>query len=187
MKQDDDSDQDIGDDKSKGESADTGESTLSTDINEDKLNHQQEVLLLGQAHRNKWLRTTQVPLPKIGSRANTVIACPPLPNSWKPPGSMAPPQLKCQKSALPNKSPESDHAPSALALPRSKSSGDQDAPQPKASSDQNVPQHQKATFEVVKRFMEAIVFTKTTQPRLSDDKYSMVEEVRKLAITAHNH
>ena len=38
---------------------------------------------------------------------------------------------------------------------------DQNIPQPKASSDQNVPQYQKATFEVAKRFMEAIVFMKT--------------------------
>jgi len=72
-----------------------------------------------------------------------------------------PPLLKCQKSALLNKSSESDHAPSAQALPQPKSSGDQNAPQPKASADQNVPQHQKATFEVMQKFLEAIVFSKT--------------------------
>ena len=77
MNQDDETDQEIGDD----ESEDTGESTLSSDIEEDDLNHQQEVLHLGQARRDKSLRTTRVPLPKKRSRADTVIAHPPLPNS----------------------------------------------------------------------------------------------------------
>jgi len=75
---------------------------------------------------------------------------------------MAPPLLKCPKSALLNKLSESDCAPSALALPEPQTSGDQNAPQLKASAYQNVPQHQKATFVVAKRIMEAIVFTKTT-------------------------
>jgi len=99
---------------------------------------------------------------------------------------MAPPLLKRQKSALLNKSSESDRAPCAQALPQPNSSGDQNAPQPKASADQNVPQHRKATFQVAKRFMEAIVFTKTPWPILSDDKYSMVEEAWKLAIEAQD-
>jgi hypothetical protein len=186
MMQDDDTDQDIGDDESEGESEDTWETTLSSDIEEDDLDHQQQVLLLGQARRDKSLRTTRVPLPKKRSRADTVIARPLLPNPRKPPGSMAPPLLKRQKSALLNKSSESDRATSAQALPQPKSSGDQNALQPKASADQNVPQHQKATFEVAKRFMEAIVFTKTPWPILSDDKYSMVEEAWKLAIEAQD-
>jgi len=59
--------------------------------------------------------------------------------------------------------------------------------QPKASSNQNVLQRQKATFEVVKRFRGAIVFTKTPWQILSDDKYSMVEEAWKLVIEAHDH
>jgi len=183
MNQDDETDQEIGDD----ESEDTGESTLSSDIEEDDLDHQQEVLHLGQARRDKSLRTTRVPLPKKRSRADTVIARPPLPNSRNLPAAMAPPLLKRQKSALLNKFSESDRATSgrALVLPN-KSSGDQNIPQPKASSEQNVPQHQKATFEVAKRFMEAIVFTKTPWPILSDDKYSMVEEAWKLAIEAQN-
>jgi hypothetical protein len=176
MMQDDDTEQDIGDDESEGESEDTGETTLSSDIEEDDLDHQQQVLLLGQARRDKSSRTTRVPLPKKRSRADTVIACPLLPNPRKPPGSMAPLLLKRQKSALLNKSSESDRAPSTQALPQPKSSGDQNALQPKASADQNVPQHQKATFEVVKRFMEAMVFTKTPWPKFSNDKYSMVEE-----------
>jgi len=183
MNQDDETDQEIGDDGSE----DTGESTLSSDIEADDLDHQQEVLYLGQARRDKSLRTTRVPLPKTQSRGNTVIARPPLPNSRNLPAAMAPPLLKRQKSVLLNKFSESDRAPSgrALVLPK-KSSGDQNIPQPKASSDQNVPQHQKATFEVAKRFMEAIVFTKTPWPILSDDMYSMVEEAWKLAIGAQD-
>jgi len=186
LKQGDDTDQDIGDGKSEGKSEDTEESTLSSDIEEDDLDHQQEVLLLSQARRDKSLRTTRVPLPKKRSCADTVIARPLLPNSRKPPGSIAPPLLKRLKSALLNKSSESDRAPSAQVLPQPKSSGNQHAPQPKASADRNVPQHQKATFEVAKRFMEAIVFTKTPWPILSDDKYSMVEEAWKLAIEAQD-
>jgi len=176
MMQHDDSDQEIGDDKSDREREDTGETMSSSDIKENHLDHQQQVLLLGQARRDKLSQTTRVPLPNKWCRADTVIACPLLPNPRKPPGSMAPPLLKRQKSALINKSSESDRAPSAQALPQPKSSGDQNALQPKASADQNVRQHQKATFQVAKRFIEAIVFTKTPWPILSDDNYSMVEE-----------
>ena len=87
----------------------------------------------------------------------------------------------------PNQLSESDRAPSALALVLpNKSSGDQNSPQPKDSNDQNGPQHQKATFEVAKRFMNAIVFMKTPWPILSDDKYWMVEEPWKLAIEAQD-
>jgi hypothetical protein len=58
-------------------------------------------------------------------------------------------------------------------------------PQQKPSGgDHNVPQHQKATFDVAKRFMEAIVFTKTPWPITSDEKYSMVDEAWQLAIEA---
>jgi len=183
MNQDDETDQEIGDD----ESEDTGVSTISSDIEEDNLDHQQEVLDPGQAHRDRSLRTTRVPLSKTRSRAYTVIARPPLPNSRNLPVAMAPPLLECQTSALLNKSSESDHAPSGRALVLlNKSSGDQNIPQPKASSDQDVPQHQKATCEVAKRFMEAIVFTVSPWPILSDDKYLMVEEAWKLAIEAQD-
>jgi len=166
LEQDDDTDLEIGDD----ESEDPGKSTLSSDIEEDNQDHQQEVLLQGQARRDMSLQSTSVPLPKKRSCANTVIARPPLPNSWNPAGAMAPPLLKRQKSTLLNKLSKSDGAPSTQALPLRKSSGDQNVPQPKASADQNVPQHQKATFEVVKRILEAIVFTKTPWPILSNDK-----------------
>jgi len=67
-----------------------------------------------------------------------------------------------------------------------KASQDQNIPQPKASRDQNLPQPQQDTFEVVQRLMEAIVFTKTPWPIISDDKYSMVEEVWKVTFEAQD-
>jgi hypothetical protein len=100
---------------------------------------------------------------------------------------MVPPLLKRPKLALLNKSCESDCAPSTLTLPYPKSSGDQNSPQLKASADQNVSQYEKTTFEIAKRFMEAIVFTKSPGPIDSDDKYSMVEEAGKLAIEVQDH
>jgi len=133
------------------------------------------------------LRTPWVPLRRKWSRANTVIACPPLWNSQKPPGWMAPPPLKCQKSALLYKLSKCDPAPSTQVLLQPKSSGEQNAPQPKPSADQNIPQHQMATLEVLKRFMEAIVFTRTTWPILSDIQYSMVEHTGNVTIGAQKH
>jgi len=67
-------------------------------------------------------------------------------------------------------------------LPHPKAGGDHSVPQRKADGDQSVPQHQKATCEIAKRFMEAIVFTKASWPIISDQKYSMVDEVWQLAI-----
>jgi len=182
LKQGDDTNQELTDDESEGRR----ESTLSSDIEEDDFDHQKKVLLLGQVHWDKSLRTTRVPLPNKRSRADTVIARPPLSNSRNPAGAMASPPLKCQKSTLLNKLAESDHAPSTQALPLRMFSGAQNVPQPKASADQNILQHQKATFEVAKRFMEAIVFTKTHWPIISDDKYSIIEEAWKLAIEAQD-
>lgn len=83
----------IGDDDSE----DTGESTLSFDIEEDNLSHQQEVLHLGQESRDKASLTTRIPLPKTQSRADTVIAHPPLPNFQNLPAAMAPLLLKLTK------------------------------------------------------------------------------------------
>jgi len=77
---------------------------------------------------------------------------------------MAPPQLKRQKAALLNISSESDRAASAEALPQLKSRGAKSALQPMANDNQNVPKYQKATCEVGKRFMEAMLFTKTLWP-----------------------
>jgi len=164
MKQeDDDTDREI----SEHDSEDTGESTLSSDIEEDDLNNQPEVQHLDQVRRDMTIRTTRVPLPKKRSRADTVIARTSLPNLWHPAGAIAPPLLKRQKSTI-NKLRESDVEP-AQALPLPKTGGDQNVPQPKAGGDHNVPQHQKATFEVAKRFMQAIVFTKTPWPIVPDE------------------
>jgi len=143
MNQGDETNQEIG----HNDSEDTREFTLSSNIEEDDLQHQQEVFHLGQARRDKSWCTTRVPLPKKYSRVDAVIARPPLPISRNLPAAMAPPLLKCQKSSLLNKLSESDRAPftRALVLPN-KPSGDQNSPQPKASSNQNVPQHEKDTL-----------------------------------------
>jgi len=73
---DDDTDWEISED----ESEDPGESTLSSDIEEDDLDNQQEVLHLDQVHREKTIRTTRVPLPKKRSGVDTVLAHTSLPN-----------------------------------------------------------------------------------------------------------
>jgi len=177
---DDDTDQELSED----ECEDLGESTLSSDIKEDDLDNQQEVLYLDQARRDKSIRTTRVPLPKKQSRADTVIARTSLPNLRHLAGALAPPLLKRQKSAI-NILRESDVIP-AQALPLPKAGGDQNVPQPKAGGYRNVPQHQQTTFGVAKRFRKAIVFTKTPCPIISDEKYSMVDEVWKLAIEAQD-
>jgi len=183
MYQVDEADQQISNDNSE----DTGESTVSSDIEEDDSDHQQEVLHLVQVCWDKSLRTTRVPLPKTQSHADTVIAPPPLPNSRNLPAAMAPLLLKRQKSSLFNNLPESDSAPStrALVLPN-KCSRHQNIPQPKASSDQNVPQQKEGTFDVVKRFMKSIVFRMSPWPIISNDKYSMIEGAWKLAIDAQD-
>jgi hypothetical protein len=67
------------------------------------LDHWQEVLHLGQARQDKWLRTAMVPLAKKQSRANSVIARPPLPISRNLPAAMPPPLLKHPMSSLFNK------------------------------------------------------------------------------------
>jgi len=170
-----------------GNSEDTGESTFSSNIEEDNFDHLQEVLYLAQARRDKSLRTTMVPLRKKRSLGDTVIAYPPFPNSRHLPAAMAPPLLKHQTSSLVNILSEPDHAPSSRALVLSNmSSGNKNIPQPKASSDQNVPQHQKATLDAAKWFMEVIIFTKTPWLIPSDDKYSMVKEAWNLAIDAQD-
>jgi len=101
-------------------------------------------------------------------------------NLRHPARAIAPLLLIRQKSTI-NTLCESDVVP-ALGLPLPKAGGDKNLLPPKAGGDQNIPQHQAATFEVVKRFMEAIVFTKTDWPIISDGKYSMVDDARHLAI-----
>jgi len=179
MRQDDDiTDGEIGNDENEY----PGESTWSSDIEEDNSENQQGVLHLDQACLDKTLRTTRVPLPTKWSRANTVIARTPLPNLQHPAGAPARPLLKRQKSTT-KISCESDIV---QALPLPKAGGDKYVPQPKAGGDHNVPQHHKATFEVAKLFMEAIVFTKTPCRIISDEMHSMVDEVWKLAIGAQD-
>jgi len=57
---------------------DTAEFTMSSDIEEDSLNHQQGVQHVGQVCQGKTWLTTSVSLQKEWSRANSVIAQPPL-------------------------------------------------------------------------------------------------------------
>jgi len=93
MQDDDDTDrEEISDDDSE----DAAESTMSSDIEEDNLDNQQEVLHLDQARRDELIQTTRVPLPKKQNHANTVFACTSLPNLRRPAGAMAPPLLKRQ-------------------------------------------------------------------------------------------
>jgi len=108
---DNDTDREIGEHGSE----DLGESTLSSDIEEDDLDSQQQVLHLDKVHRDERIRTTRVPPPKKRSHADTVIARTSLPNLRHPAGAIAPPLLRRQKSAI-NISRESDIV-QALPLP----------------------------------------------------------------------
>jgi len=126
---------------------------------------------------------TRVPLPKKQICADTVIARTPLPSLRYPVGAITPPLLKRQKSTT-KISCKSDIV---KVLPLSKAGGDKNVPQPKDSGDHNIPQHQKATFEIAKRFTVAIIFTKTLWPIISHEKYSMVDEAWKLSIQPQNH
>ena len=103
-------------------SDEAGESTLSSDIEEDDLDNQQEVLHLNQACHDKMIRTTRVPLPKKRNHADTVIAPTSLPNLQHPAGAIAPPLLKHQKSTI-DILRESDIVP-ARVLPLPKAGGD---------------------------------------------------------------
>ena len=157
---------------------------MSSDIEEDDLDNQQEVVHPDQVCRDKIIPTTRVPQPKKRNLADTVIARTALPNLRHPAGAMSPPLLQRQKSTI-NILCESENV-SAQALPLPKAGGDYSVPQPKAGGDHNIPQHQKATFEVAKQFMEAIVFTKTPWPIISDEMYSMVDKTWQLAIEAQD-
>ena len=114
----------------------------------------------------------------------TVIAHTSLPNLRHPAGATAPPLFKCQKSTI-NLLRESDVVP-AQALPLPKAGGDRNVLQPKGRGDHNVHRHQKSTFEVAKQFMKPIIFTKNPRPIISDEKYSKVDEIWKLAIQAQH-
>jgi hypothetical protein len=92
QQEDDDTDQEITD----NEREDTGESRLSSEIEDDDLNNQQEVLHLDQACCDKTIRTTMVPLRKKRSRWGTDIACTSLRNRQHPAAAIAPLLLKRQ-------------------------------------------------------------------------------------------
>jgi hypothetical protein len=81
---------------SENEREDPGESTLSSDIEEDDLGNQKEVLHLDQARRDKTIRTTRVPPPMKRSRADTVLARTSHQNLQHLAGAIAPPLLKRQ-------------------------------------------------------------------------------------------
>jgi hypothetical protein len=73
---DDDTDREISQHKSK----DPGVSTVSSAIEEDDWDNQQEILHLDQARRYITIQTTMVPLPKKWSGVDTVITRTSLPN-----------------------------------------------------------------------------------------------------------
>jgi hypothetical protein len=175
---DDDTNQEISNDESEH----PGQSTVSSNIEEDDLDIWQQVVHLDQARSDKIKQTTSVSLPKKRSSTDTIIARAPLPNLRHPARAIAPVSLNRPKSVI-NISCKTD----IVQVPQlPKASGDQIVPQPKAGGDRNVPKHQKPTFEVAKRFMEATIFTKTPWPIISDEKYSMVDEAWKLAIEAQD-
>jgi len=162
---------------------DPGEFSFSSDFGEDYLDIRQEAPHLEQVRRDKTIQTTRNPLPKKWSRADAVIVRTPLPNLWHLVAALAPPLLKRQKSAI-NISRKSDIVQPCLV---SKAGGDHTVLQPIAGGDHNIPQHQKATSKVAKLFMQSIVFTMTPWPIIFNEKYSMVDEARKLAVEAQNH
>jgi len=132
---DDDTDQEINND----ESEDTGEFTLSSNIEEDDLDIRQVVPHSDQVRCDKTIRSTRVLLPTKWSRADTVIAHTPLPNLRHPVVAIAPLLLKCQKSAI----HISRESVVVQALPLPMAGGDHNVPQPKAGGDHNVPQQQR--------------------------------------------
>jgi len=177
---DDDTDRDLG----KNASEDPGELTVLSDIEEDDSDTQQEILHPDQVPHDKTIQTTIVPLLKIRSHAETVIAHTSLSNLRHPARAIAPPLLKCKESTI-DILHESAIVPTQ-ALPLPKAGGDQYVPQPNAHEDHNIPQHQKATFEVSKWFVEAIAFTKTPWPIISNVKYSTVDKAWILVIEAQD-
>jgi hypothetical protein len=88
---DDDTDRDI----SENECEAAGVSTLSSDIKEENLFKQQEVIHLDQAPCDTTIRTTRVPLATKTHRTDTVIACTSLPNLGHAAGAIALPSFKC--------------------------------------------------------------------------------------------
>jgi len=110
---------------------------------------------------DKSVQTTMDSLWKNCSNADTVIECCVLPNSRNPAKVMALPLIRHHKATFLNTVCKSDHAPPAEVLLLPKCSGDLNVSQPKASGDQNRLQHQEGTFEIAKRFLQAVIFMKT--------------------------
>jgi len=119
MQQDDDTILEIGDDKSE----DTRASKILSNIEEHNFDSKLKVLLWGWVDGHNPFQCILVPLPTRQRWANTVIACPLLQISWKPPRFKPPALPKCHETSLLNKLLDSEHAPSALALPQPKSGG----------------------------------------------------------------
>ena len=177
------------DDHTNGEfsndnSEDPAESTFSSLMEEDDFDNQQEVLHQDQVRHNETLEMTRDPLPKKCNHADTVIVRTSPPNLRHPAGAIAPPLLNRQQSTI-NIVHESDIV-LAQSLPLPKAGGDQHIPHPTAGGDHIIPQPQKATFEVAKWFMEAILFSMTPWTITSNEKYSMGDEAWQLAIEAQD-
>jgi len=102
----------------ENESEYPSESKVSSDTEEDTLDTLQNVLHLDQAHRDKRIHSTRIPLPKIRSRGDTGITHTSLPHLWHPARAIAPPFLKRQKWTI-DILRQSDVVPTqALPLPK---------------------------------------------------------------------
>jgi hypothetical protein len=88
---------------------------LSSNIENDNLDNQQDVLHRDQARRDKTRWTTRVPLPNQQSHTDTVIPCTALPNLAHPAGAIALPLLKLPKSTI-NILHKSDVVPAQAVL-----------------------------------------------------------------------
>jgi len=182
LKHEDDTDQEIGDDKRK----DTGQFAVSCDCEEEDLHNQQEVSLRSLVHWDKSFWTIGVPPPRNWNSTDTTTGRPVFKYWQYPAAEMELPLPKCQKSTLLNKLFQSDCAPSSHALPLYMSSGDLNVQLLKASREQNIPQCQITTGEVANWLMEAIIFMRTPSPILSDEKYWMANVAWKLTIEAQD-
>lgn len=137
-------------------------------------------------HQRKTWWTTRVPMPMKQGRAETVMTVDyPLPNSWHPAQTITTPFLQCNKSVN-NIWCESNCAPKQVLL-LTKTIEHQNVSLPKASGDHYIPQLLSTTVERAKRYRKTVVFMRTHQPILSNNKYLMVHEAWKLTIESQNH
>jgi hypothetical protein len=170
MKQDDD---DINRDIRDLDNEDCRETSSSSDVEDHNLYNKQKIPHRDSACHYKIIHPTRVPLPMKQNCADTVIVRTSLPNLQHPAGAIPPPLPKREKSTI-NILPQSDIVPTQ-GLPLHQSGGNQIIPQQKGGGDHNVAQHAKATFNVAKWFIEAILFTKTHWQIISNEKYWMVD------------